>query len=1062
MQNLRLMTALTAMVMTATALSACGGNECASGTTEKDGQCVPTSTLTCGDGTTLENGACVPTSTTTCGAGTILENGACVATSECGDGTMLVNGKCEPTSTITCGAGTMESNGACVPTSTLACGPGTMESGGNCVIAALACGTGAQLDANAGTCVVTDAVCGTGTAFTNGSCLPTDAVCAMGTTFNDATATCLPDATCRMGDVVLGGICVRPVDQLISEATVMETENNDPALGGTAQALTLPAAGTKLVVAGAIGAPTDLDADTIADQDSDAYTVTLAAGELIQLSVQPAAGPSLGFVVFGPDGSNYTRSSTLGLTPGAARQIFAPVAGDYTVVVEPAVTLAGNAGPIGNATWTYALTAEKLAAPTAVDVDASAMAITGEFANLNDNLFRATNLTAGGLAQLTVNSLGANVEGVYYVGDSLATMTRVFPAVVNGKQTLTLNAGEDLVFFDWIEVNGPDTSFSLNAAAPANLQALGALGATNTDSAPATIAGLDSYFYTFSAQAGQVLRISQNNAEAASLRISVTGVGVAAGLNNTLPVALSNTAVGSDPNYTFAILPATGNYIITVENTTATARTNVVLSTLGKIPQELGNKAGGDTITATTGAVTVKDREYARVTFTENVKVTGTVVAGSGDPDFRLYNATTGALIFSSTSGTSTETITERTVPAGTYLTEVYGFSALPNSTTTLNLVQGPISEIEPNNDAATATPIAQGRQGAGSFGNGDSDFFAITVPTALTANQALRVNLVPTASTGSTPVYTCTLRDAAGATVTTGTSINDCVLYGQALAAGTYSLELTNSSMTASNYTFTSAVINNFGGQELEPNNDAATANALTIGTTVYGDSSAGATVDSDFYSFTLANDQVAGELLVAQITALGGRNATSSFTVELRDAAGTLITSGASFNRGNLLAGAYTLTVKRNSSSTSSTGRYALTTLSGIAPTMAEFENTTSAPIVDNVPAGTNSTITVAKPGCTVTGVQVFMNVSHGYIGDVELKLTGPTGAVVMLHDNTGGSADDIIGVYPFTLSPAQSLAAFNGLDPNGVWTLNAADNSGGVAGTLNNWGLAFTCAP
>ena len=75
MQNLRLMTALTAMVMTATALSACGGNECASGTTEKDGQCVPTSTLTCGEGTVRENGACVPTSTTTCGAGSILENG---------------------------------------------------------------------------------------------------------------------------------------------------------------------------------------------------------------------------------------------------------------------------------------------------------------------------------------------------------------------------------------------------------------------------------------------------------------------------------------------------------------------------------------------------------------------------------------------------------------------------------------------------------------------------------------------------------------------------------------------------------------------------------------------------------------------------------------------------------------------------------------------------------------------------------------------------------------------------------------------------------------------------
>ena len=64
------------------------------------------------------------------------------------------------------------------------------------------------------------------------------------------------------------------------------------------------------------------------------------------------------------------------------------------------------------------------------------------------------------------------------------------------------------------------------------------------------------------------------------------------------------------------------------------------------------------------------------------------------------------------------------------------------------------------------------------------------------------------------------------------------------------------------------------------------------------------------------------------------------------------------------------------------------------------------------------------------------------------------------------TGGNIHDvqIPGSLPtVSYTPdGGSLALFNGVDPNGTWTLFFADMAGGNTSTLNGWSLDITAVP
>jgi carboxypeptidase D len=91
------------------------------------------------------------------------------------------------------------------------------------------------------------------------------------------------------------------------------------------------------------------------------------------------------------------------------------------------------------------------------------------------------------------------------------------------------------------------------------------------------------------------------------------------------------------------------------------------------------------------------------------------------------------------------------------------------------------------------------------------------------------------------------------------------------------------------------------------------------------------------------------------------------------------------------------------------------------------------------------------------TVAETKVEVNISHTYIGDLEIELLSPSGTHVLLHNRSGGSSNDIIGTYGEDLTPAESLDAFNG-EPAaaGAWQMDIYDAAGGDTGTLNSWSL------
>ncbi|HET6204116.1 MAG TPA: proprotein convertase P-domain-containing protein [Planctomycetota bacterium] len=112
----------------------------------------------------------------------------------------------------------------------------------------------------------------------------------------------------------------------------------------------------------------------------------------------------------------------------------------------------------------------------------------------------------------------------------------------------------------------------------------------------------------------------------------------------------------------------------------------------------------------------------------------------------------------------------------------------------------------------------------------------------------------------------------------------------------------------------------------------------------------------------------------------------------------------------------------------------------------------------IPDNNATGVTSALNYAETG-TVASVKVRVNITHTWIGDLRVTLISPAGTQVILHNNAGGSADNIVTEYPDLTVPAQSLSAFNGQGIAGNWQLKVQDLAAADVGTLNSWTLSLT---
>jgi subtilisin-like proprotein convertase family protein len=109
----------------------------------------------------------------------------------------------------------------------------------------------------------------------------------------------------------------------------------------------------------------------------------------------------------------------------------------------------------------------------------------------------------------------------------------------------------------------------------------------------------------------------------------------------------------------------------------------------------------------------------------------------------------------------------------------------------------------------------------------------------------------------------------------------------------------------------------------------------------------------------------------------------------------------------------------------------------------------------IPDNVPAGVYDTLTFTEE-MAITDVEVYVDITHTYVGDLIVEITSPEGTTVRLHNRTGGSNSNIVGWYDNDLAVdgPGSLSDLVGEGSAGDWELWVSDNAGVDVGVLNEW--------
>jgi PKD repeat protein len=142
---------------------------------------------------------------------------------------------------------------------------------------------------------------------------------------------------------------------------------------------------------------------------------------------------------------------------------------------------------------------------------------------------------------------------------------------------------------------------------------------------------------------------------------------------------------------------------------------------------------------------------------------------------------------------------------------------------------------------------------------------------------------------------------------------------------------------------------------------------------------------------------------------------------------------------------------------------------------PSCATITNSTVVPIIA-VTSYTSVINTTATN--SITDVNVTIDISHTYDADLDITITSPTGTVVELTTDNGGSGNNYTGTVfdqdavnsittgsaPFsgTYRPEGNLSNFNGETPTGNWILTVTDDAGGDTGQINFWSLELCLSP
>jgi serine protease len=115
----------------------------------------------------------------------------------------------------------------------------------------------------------------------------------------------------------------------------------------------------------------------------------------------------------------------------------------------------------------------------------------------------------------------------------------------------------------------------------------------------------------------------------------------------------------------------------------------------------------------------------------------------------------------------------------------------------------------------------------------------------------------------------------------------------------------------------------------------------------------------------------------------------------------------------------------------------------------------------IPDAVDEGVTDTVAFTAACDDIVDIAIDIDITHPWRGDLVVSLTSPSATEVDLHDYIDGEEDDdLIGTYPTTLTPVETLDGFFGENGAGSWTLRVADVDDQDVGTLHSWAVHLWC--
>lgn len=126
----------------------------------------------------------------------------------------------------------------------------------------------------------------------------------------------------------------------------------------------------------------------------------------------------------------------------------------------------------------------------------------------------------------------------------------------------------------------------------------------------------------------------------------------------------------------------------------------------------------------------------------------------------------------------------------------------------------------------------------------------------------------------------------------------------------------------------------------------------------------------------------------------------------------------------------------------------------------------------IVDNETITSTLAVTEDFP---IIDIEVLVDITHTYCGDLEISIMSPGGTTILLSDRNGSGGDNYLntvfdddatvpigdGDPPFngTYIPDEPLGLLIGENVQGTWTLSIQDWAGGDTGSLNAWEIYVT---